>query len=256
MHIVAANQHQTNSPWPYLATSAALLIIFFTLMILVTRVPAVSSLDALISQSLQSLRNPVMDRLMLGITLLADLIVTNFIIAGIVILLLIAKQWWLSIHLVCVYAAAKSAVVVFKVLIARDRPELSQGALEFFSFPSGHACAAAVVSCVVSALIAYRQPRRMQYLIYATGLFVATLVAISRVYLLAHWPSDVLAGATLGYALGIAFIWQLHASTLQRARYHAPLVLIVCSLTFITYLYLSFADKASDYEIHLTQLPV
>lgn len=254
MHIVAANQHPTHSPWPYLASCAALFIIFFTLMILVTRVPAVSSLDAQLSQSLQTLRNPIMDRLMLGTTLLADLIVTNFIVAGIVVLLLSTRQWWLSLHLVCVYAAAKSAVVVFKILIARARPELSQGALEFFSFPSGHACAAAVVSCAASSLIAYGQPRRLQYLIYAAGLFVAVLVALSRVYLLAHWPSDVLAGATLGYALGIAFIWQLHTSTLHRVKHHAPLILMVCALTFTIYLYLSFTEKASDYGIHFAQL--
>lgn len=256
MHIVAANQQQTNSPWPYLTTCAALIIIFFTLMMLVTRVPAVSSVDALVSQSLQSLRNPVLDRLMLGITLLADSTVTNFTVAGMVILLLGARQWWLPVHLVCVYAAAKSGVVVFKIVIARARPELSEGALEFFSFPSGHACAAAVVSCVVCALIAYRQPRRVQFTIYAAGLLVSFLVAVSRVYLLAHWPSDVLAGAALGYALGVAFIWQLQTSTLERGRYHTPLILIMCSLTFTVYLYLSFIEKASDYGIVLAQLPV
>lgn len=63
------------------------------------------------------------------------------------------------------------------------------------SFPSGHASAAAVFISVASE----DDPWRLLYL--ALGATVAT----SRIYVRIHHASDVVAGAALGAAMGVAF---------------------------------------------------
>jgi len=60
------------------------------------------------------------------------------------------------------------------------------------SFPSGHAANA----FMVAALLAERL-RRKRYGLYG----LATLVALSRIYLGVHYPSDVLVGGCLGLAI-------------------------------------------------------
>jgi undecaprenyl-diphosphatase len=64
----------------------------------------------------------------------------------------------------------------------------------FFSFPSGHAATATALAVALGLrLPALRVP----------GAAAAAVVLFSRVYLGAHFPSDVLGGATLGAVAGI-----------------------------------------------------
>lgn len=69
------------------------------------------------------------------------------------------------------------------------------------SFPSGHASAAFAAAAV---LIAFRMPKALTIPVCV----IAVLVAISRLYLYVHYPTDVLAGALLGALVGVA-CWEL-----------------------------------------------
>lgn len=91
------------------------------------------------------------------------------------------------------------AVEILKRVVLRPRPwlmladvRLLEGAKEpYHSFPSGHAAAA----FGLAVLIALRFPKAA-----LPALFAASLVAVARVYLGSHYPSDVVAGAVLGGA--------------------------------------------------------
>lgn len=71
-------------------------------------------------------------------------------------------------------------------------PCLGKGA-GFISFPSGHA----VTAFALAFVLARAYPR---YMLLFYGL--AGLVALSRVYLAKHFPSDVVAGAAVGILAG------------------------------------------------------
>ena len=101
--------------------------------------------------------------------------------------------------------AAALAVTALKELFDRARPSLADPTIDAVglvpasdSFPSGHA-ATAFAAAVAVGLVHPRLRRPL--------LALATIVAISRVYLGVHYLSDVLAGAALGAAFGLAAVW-------------------------------------------------
>jgi len=66
---------------------------------------------------------------------------------------------------------------------------------ESLSFPSGHTMGTTgVIGCLVLLSYALRAPRAIRWLATVLGFAVIALVGISRVYLGAHYPSDVLGG--------------------------------------------------------------
>lgn len=90
-------------------------------------------------------------------------------------------------------------VHALKALIGRARPpvEFQLGQVSGDSFPSGHAAGAAVVAVLLS-LLCGRWWWRVVVWIWAVS------VMASRLYLGVHWLSDVVAGAVLGVAVGVA----------------------------------------------------
>ena len=95
-----------------------------------------------------------------------------------------------------------SCNMILKPLIGRIRPFAVNGLVELLipppldaSFPSGHTAAS---FAAVFALKTAGSP------LWKPALAVAVVMAFSRLYLYVHWPSDVLAGALLGAAVGWA----------------------------------------------------
>jgi membrane-associated phospholipid phosphatase len=104
----------------------------------------------------------------------------------------------LSLALACVVSA------VLKDAFDRARPEAADPSLvpaiatpSNASFPSGHAMTAFATAVVVGAL----HPR-----LRWPALAVATLVALSRVYLGVHFALDVLAGAAIGTGIALLVV--------------------------------------------------
>jgi undecaprenyl-diphosphatase len=83
------------------------------------------------------------------------------------------------------------------------------------SFPSGHSLLSAVVYLTIGALLA-RLVEPLKFKIYILGVALAFsfLIGLSRIYLGVHYPSDVLAGWTVG--LLWAIVCWLSARELQR----------------------------------------
>ena len=93
---------------------------------------------------------------------------------------------------------------LLKLLFARPRPNLFPPVVTetSFSFPSGHAMTAVAVYGLLSLLL-WQRGRHSWALL--AGLWVP-LVALSRVYLGVHYPSDVLASLALG-TVWLVIVW-------------------------------------------------
>ncbi len=104
-----------------------------------------------------------------------------------------------------------------KALFDRDRPEAALRAVEVMnpSFPSGHAMLSAVVFLTIGVLSAhFARRKRVKIYVVSAAVAATLLIGLTRVYLGVHWPSDVLAGWSLGAAWALA-CW-LTARTLER----------------------------------------
>jgi undecaprenyl-diphosphatase len=99
--------------------------------------------------------------------------------------------------------AAQVSATLLKDLYDRPRPDLvPHGSFVYSaSFPSGHSTLAAATYLTLATMIASLEPKaRTKALVYIVAGLVTVSVGFSRVYLGVHWPSDVLAGWTLGAA--------------------------------------------------------
>ena len=92
--------------------------------------------------------------------------------------------------------------VLIKQIVARPRPYVVNEALAVlgtvptdYSFPSGHTASAFAVASVMLLCM----PRRYGI----PAVVIAAIVALSRLYNVAHYPTDVLAGMLIGSAVGV-----------------------------------------------------
>jgi undecaprenyl-diphosphatase len=106
----------------------------------------------------------------------------------------------------CVWVSDLTALAV-KLIVGRPRPfaqvpeadPLLGGTLGS-SFPSGHAATALAGAVILAVLV-----RRAIPALFA----LAALISFSRVYIGVHYPLDVLGGAAIGAAVGLAFAYAL-----------------------------------------------
>ena len=164
---------------------------------------------------LRGLRSPWRDTVMIGITELGDAVVVTTIAVVIALRLAIIKAWRPLAYWLAAVAGGSILNTAIKVALHRQRPiDLHHTGWDAFSFPSGHSTTNAVLYGFLALLIATELPRVWRWpLGWATGCLVL-LIAFSRLYLGAHWLSDVAGGLAFGSiwiaGLGVLYIGKPH----------------------------------------------
>jgi undecaprenyl-diphosphatase len=148
--------------------------------------------------------------------------------AVLTLLVLLAIGYLLALRkigdaLLLLTAAAGGAILseALKGFFARPRPDLVAHIVDTtsMSFPSGHAMLSAATYLTLGALLARTQERRrLRGYILGAAILLTLLIGASRVYLGVHWPTDVLAGWSLGAAWAL-LCW---SGTTWLARRAAP----------------------------------
>ena len=101
-----------------------------------------------------------------------------------------------------------------KALAARARPPDGLAVEHFggYAFPSGHATEAAAVYGMLAFVLASRTPRlRRKASAWACAVVIVAVVGITRLYLGAHWLTDVLGGWLFGSLWFLAVVAASHA---------------------------------------------
>jgi undecaprenyl-diphosphatase len=131
----------------------------------------------------------------------AIVLVTIVGVAG----LALAHQWRGALALAVSVPLAQLTVHLVKELVSRPRPPARDALADApgFSFPSGHASASVALYALLALLAARtcRGPARTA--VIACGAVLVLALGTSRVYLGAHYPTDVLAGWLTGATVAL-----------------------------------------------------
>lgn len=150
------------------------------------------------------LRYPIVDDVMLFITKLGDKGII-WIVLGIIFLIPRKTRRAALLSLLALVCAHLLCNEVLKDYVGRIRPyEVVTGLTSLigpqsdYSFPSGHA-----MTSFAAAVVFFRHQRRR---LGVPMLTLAILIAVSRLYIGVHYPSDVIIGAVLGTIIAAIFI--------------------------------------------------
>ena len=155
--------------------------------------------------------NPVLDFFFQSITELGDI---YYMLIFAIILLIIKKTRKIGLALMILLVLSTLLTGYIKCGVDRDRPDLDYEGTPFpielsgdtfalfcegsfnASYPSGHAARATVFGIILGFALSQRFPRAC-YLLFLYPL----LMAMSRIYVIQHYPMDVIGGAILGIML-------------------------------------------------------
>lgn len=130
--------------------------------------------------------------------------VTSCYAAALIVVCIVSRRNAVALAIAVIVYGGAALNVGLKEIVQRARPALDEPlvSLPTYSFPSGHAAAATVFAAVLIMLVARSRVlgRRLATLANAAIVLWVAAVCASRVYLGAHYPSDVAAGVLEGVA--------------------------------------------------------
>ena len=189
--------------WLLRAILGACVAIFLALSLDVTHDGVVARFDLRVARwASVSVPHPL-HTVVLGLTYLGDSrLLALLVVASAAVLLYRGR----SVDAALLVAAATLTAIAttgLKVAFRRSRPPFLDLSLELhsFSYPSGHTSGAFAVYVLGAILLTRGRSTHARVAAIAGALATATLVAVTRVVIPAHYLSDVIAGAVLALAV-------------------------------------------------------
>lgn len=181
----------------------ALALLFCAVVLLTVRgdVPAGSALagmDNAVLNTLQEWRTPWADQMMVALTQLGSLYTVSALFAAVGAVLLWRRHWRAAGHWAAAHGFAVIVPFVLKQTLHLPRPLDLYTGVATYGFPSAHATMSMVSYGFLALLLAQGLTKARRWLAYGLASLIVMVVVLSRLYLGAHWLSDVLGGLTLG----------------------------------------------------------
>jgi membrane protein DedA with SNARE-associated domain/membrane-associated phospholipid phosphatase len=194
------------------------------------------ALDHSVHDFMWNLRNPLADGLMAGLASLGDAQVLGPAALIALAYLLWRKRWMAAAHWVAAIVFGLVFTNVLEAAIDMPRPPTAPAG---FGFPSVAVTMTTIVFGFFAVLIARELPGRQRVWPYLLAGGVTTVIGFARLYLGAHWPSDLIGGTLFGIlwllVLGLAYrrhvarsfwmrplAWAFYSVFAAAALWHAP----------------------------------
>ena len=189
-----------------LATTGILMSLFFVFLAFMVQSPSLTMQETQWLLWLHQQHSTILTQMSAILAYLGGLLIMGLVI--ITICAITYKKQRIDLSLFTLISFVGSVVIgwLFKEIIARPRPEIwPQIAPHFgYSFPSNHTIYAVVLAGVLVA-ISYTSAWRTPVTIFA--MLWCVLMGLSRMYLGAHFPTDVLGGLCLGVSWLCLVTW-------------------------------------------------
>ncbi len=160
------------------------------------------------------------------ITSLGGISVLGLFATIVVVFLVIQKKRLSAVLLVLALIGGVFLSEGLKAVFERERPPIEYQAVETLnaSFPSGHALLSAVFYLSLGVMLIRAFPkRRLKVYVLGVAMTITVLVGVTRVYLGAHWATDVFAGWSVGAAWAMALWLVSYAVERRQQARHAAL---------------------------------
>ncbi|HEU4980861.1 MAG TPA: phosphatase PAP2 family protein [Solirubrobacterales bacterium] len=179
---------------------AGKLLIIAALAVGVTQLSAVSSVDLATVELIHRHTTNSLTAVFLGITELASTDVILLVSAGAAVLLAARHHWRGAVALAISVLATQAVVTGAKALMSRPRPDQDAAVVDpsGFSFPSAHSASAVALYAMLALIAASAMRGRARGSAWTVAIALVVAIGLSRVYLGAHYPTDVLAGWLIG----------------------------------------------------------
>ena len=199
-----------------------LMLLTVPLFGLVVHLPHVTHLDRSILDALVAVRTPALTQVMLVVTkVFAPLLAVPWTIVLGCVIRMLSGSWREGFVIPAAMVSSSAITALIKEFIERIRPTFPERLVVegSYSFPSGHTTAVAA-ACVAGVLLILRhlgnrlpndeggpiprlKGRVITGFVIAGAIALIVLIAFTRLYLGAHWFSDVVAGALVGTAASL-----------------------------------------------------
>lgn len=175
------------------------------------------AIDRSIYDAMSTLRNPLADRLMASLAAIGDAQVLAPAAAVALAWLLWRRRWIAAAHWLGALVFGLALTAWLSAMVEMPRPPTAPSG---FGFPSIAVTMTTITFGFFAVLIARELPGRRRLWPYLLAGVAVTLLGFSRLYLGAHWLSDIAGGVLFGVAwllaLGIAYRRHVARSFLMR----------------------------------------
>ncbi len=147
---------------------------------------------------MRGLRATILDQIMVLITFVGEAPVLLFMWLAITLWLLLKRYWRAAIHWFLAGFLWVVAVEGVKHFVHFPRPTGLFRSPKGWSFPSGHAAGSCLFFGYLAVLLSYNRARIGRWVALLTVSVLVIAIIFSRLYLGAHWLTDVIGGTLLG----------------------------------------------------------
>lgn len=223
------------------------LLLFFVTLYCISSQIFIYNLNLPLYSLLQSFRIRYIDVFMIGTTLLGDKHVLLIMAAIVTIWLAWHKRWWTAAHWLGLTIISAGSIEFFKRMIHSPRPPVIALVDHTSSFPSGHTILSLTLFGFLAVMIA-DNTKNMKKWIYLPAIILTALIAFSRLYLGAHWFTDIVASIFFGLFLILMTVLSYRRRNLLPIP--ANSLILVAGLTlfisWIGYSYFNFKTIQQD----------
>ena len=180
------------------------LVLFLILLILVkTNSTIVTSFDKFVQNLLLPITNPTNTRIVEKITYLGGPRIAAILSIIVSLYMFIRHNFKAGIWSASTLVIGNLINILAKNLIQRPRPSDKLVAIGGYSFPSGHTFGTALfIFFVVFLIVPQIKDVTLRRILTFLGFLWILIIALTRVYLHVHYPTDTLASVILGL-----FLW-------------------------------------------------